>query len=151
MKFPSPATLDYSRMALAVAPHMQAIVRAAAQVEAAMSRLGAVMAESKASFERALDRRTAALEARMIVRAGLHPDYATVEGVSVLVRRILNAPGSLLDAGFLDGALNPRQRSLIAAAALRGWVESYPDDEQPILAWHRLIGPTVLEVGRSAA
>lgn len=84
----------------------------------------------------------AGLETQYLVRAGADPAYATPQDRDALIWEILTgeAVGTRL--------LTPRNRSLVAAAALRGWVGHYDTEPADALAWHRLIGATALEVSR---
>lgn len=90
--------------------------------------------------------RVAGLEARYAVRGGFDPRYATPEGLDQLVQMIMG--GDADEVGDRDlWLLTSESRSLVAAAAIRGWCNSH-DPGPAILAWHRLLGTTVVEVGR---
>lgn len=72
-------------------------------------------------------------EARMYVRGAMDPAY-TDPKVRDAYAQVLAAYSSTLAAEFL-----------------RGWVTHHNTDTQaPVLAWHRLIGGTHLEVGVAA-
>ena len=71
-------------------------------------------------------------EASYMVRSGLAPEYT--ESPDKLVQQLLK------------GSLPPEVRARLAAAAIRGWVSSYKPEAPEVLAWHRLVGDSVLVV-----
>lgn len=83
----------------------------------------------------------AGLEGRYQVRAGLDPAYADPEALTRLIAMIMHG----LEPG--TGNLSPASRALVAAAALRGWAQSYPEAVE-VLAWHRLLGDVAVVVTR---
>lgn len=44
--------------------------------------------------------------------------------------------------------MGPAERAVVAAAVLRGHVEHHDGESADVLAWHRLIGTTCVEVSR---
>lgn len=83
----------------------------------------------------------AGLEGRYQVRAGLDPAYADPEALTRLVILIMNG----IEGG--TATLSPASRAMVAAAAMRGWAQSYPDAVE-VLAWHRLLGDVAVVVTR---
>lgn len=86
------------------------------------------------------------LEGRYAVRGGLDPAYASPEALDRLVQLIMAGDGERPGDRKLR-LLTSESRSLIAAAAIRGWCYSYGDGPA-ILAWHRLMGTSIVVVTR---
>lgn len=96
-------------------------------------------------YQANLPEHVAGLEGRYLVRAGLDPIYADPLNLNLLVQRILT--GEAADLAYVSD----ENRSLVAAAAIRGWVGSYAGAEAVrVLAWHRKLGNTRIVVGRVA-
>lgn len=92
----------------------------------------------------------AGLEARYYVRAGMDPAYATAHDHTALVRSILN--GTAEDTA----RLSTEARRLVAASALRGWMDHRaPAEPEPVgpVIWHRFMSATraTVSVGLAAA
>lgn len=88
----------------------------------------------------------AGLEGRYAVRAGLDPAYATPQALDGLVQLVMRGDARRTGDGQLR-LLTSQSRSLVAAAAIRGWCYSYGDGPA-ILAWHRLMGTSIVVVTR---
>ena len=88
----------------------------------------------------------AGLEGRYAVRAGLDPTYATPAALDQLVARIM-AGDAEHEGDRQLRLLTLESRSLVAAAAIRGWCHSYGHGPA-IVAWHRLLGTTAVVVTR---
>lgn len=91
------------------------------------------------------------IAARYYVRAGMDPNYETVEALDALVWEILHLPVDL--GNNTIGYLSPGDRAVVAVDALRGWTEHRGADrdfDRDPLVWHRLIASntsrTVVEV-----
>lgn len=93
-------------------------------------------------FVTRVEARAAGVEARYRVRAGFAPAYADADAVCALAVRVLT--GAEPDIAGL-----PRTaRTRIAAAVLESWATHHTHPAVPVLAWHRLIGTTRIEVTR---
>ena len=108
-----------------VTPFLRAVQRASAEAAKSLNN----MAESVRRMGKALawqhEVRVSGLEARMYVRAGLDPAYASEEALDGLVRLIMRKPSAVLGLGD-SLMLGTRDRARLAAAAMRGWAEHRP-------------------------
>lgn len=151
-----PVALPRTPVQEAVASAVAALVRAAPAMREAFARMVEAVAKLLAPLRRMRERlieaanqpgQVAGLESRYAVRAGLDPAYATPQALDGLVARIMAGDARHRGDGQLR-LLTSESRSLVAAAAIRGWCYSYGDGPA-ILAWHRLMATTVVSVGVS--
>lgn len=146
-------------------PGMRAAVSAALEFQAAMIRTAAAinrvgndvlarLQEWADSFTVDLAERAnhpvtvAGLEARYAVRASLSPAYRDPADLDRLVAAVMAGHGDTWREDRDLRHVSRENRSLIAAAAIRGWCYSYGDGPA-ILAWHRLMGTTTVVVTRT--
>lgn len=84
-------------------------------------------------------------EGLYFTRAALDPAYATPEALDALVASIMGATD--LDAGLW--LLTMENRSVVAAAAIRGWAHTHPTDlPTEGITWGRVIGTSHVMVTR---
>lgn len=128
------------RMAQAYADNMRAVARA-------MSSFGKMM-RSVANDEDYVF----SLRARYYVRGGGAP-WSTEAEASAVAQDLLRRPGRQADdhgERILMGLLTHRNRALLAAAALEGYVRHHEGPAPEVLAWHRYIGGVRVSVGRTS-
>lgn len=89
--------------------------------------------ETVPGFAHAVALTQAALEARAYIRGGLDPAYDDPAARDAYARQLTHVDPD------------------VAASFLAGWDDHHEDTDPPITAWHRLIGATVVQVGREAA
>lgn len=137
------------------APNLGPIILAIPQLKAAFARAAEQLLDALAPLRRFVQRladaandpvQVSGLEGRYAVRAGLDPAYASPDALDRLVQLIMAGDGEHRGDRKLR-LLTSESRSLIAAAAIRGWCYSYGDGPA-ILAWHRLMGTSIVVVTR---
>lgn len=87
------------------------------------------------------------IEGTMQVRAGMDPRYDTEENLQRLIADLLVHPERQTGDAY-DRFLTPENRARLAAAALRGWVQTHDTPRQDALTWHRMMNGVMLQVGR---
>jgi hypothetical protein len=108
-----------------VTPFLRNLQRAAEQMAKSVDTMAQAVRGMGKALARAREVSVSGLEARMYVRAGLDPAYASEEALDGLVRLLLRKPSAVLGLGD-SMMLGTRDRARLAAAAMRGWAEHRP-------------------------
>lgn len=109
-----------------VTPFLRALQRAAENMAKSMDTMAQHVRRMGQAFTRQHEVRISGLEAKMYVRAGLDPQYATEDALHGLVRLLMRKPSAVL--GLQEGTMLGRSdRARLAAAAMRGWAEHRPE------------------------
>lgn len=146
-----PVTLDtaaleaaFARLSANTTEALSALGKALNPAFAALGVLGQGLVRALSPVVRANDVvHVAGLEGRYFVRGGMSPACSSPAGRDALVLAVL--------AGTAEGCvlLTPDNRATVAAALVAGWVSSYDGEAPDVLAWHRALGDTHVEVGRA--
>lgn len=135
-----------------VTPFLTALQRAADNMAKSVNTMAGHVRHMGQVFSRQHEIRISGLEARMYVRAGQDPAYATEDALHELVRLLMRKPSAVL--GVQEGTMLGRSdRARLAAAALRGWAEHrpapwrHPEVSYPSpLPWYRYMAGRAIHV-----